>query len=271
MRSVVIASGKGGVGKTTLALNLALALTRYGRQTILVDGNFDFPHVGLMLGKSNFEETIISAIEDRKNIKEVVYKHQSGLKIVPGNISLEHLHKKDINKFNKLVNQLDEYAEIVIVDSGHGFNKENIEVIGNCTDIILVTTPDFVSVTETLKLLKIIKQNPNSKILGVIVNKDSGKDYDMKVENIQTLLGEKVIGVVPEHKSVKQSSKLKHPLIYSHPSSAATEAIEKIACNLINKPYQKKEVVKKTKLVNIMDKVGLKKWYETLLDEEDED
>lgn len=270
MRTIVIASGKGGVGKTTIALNLSLALGKYGRQIILIDANFESPHVGLMLGKSNFEETIITAIEDKKQMKDIVYKHQSGLRIIAGNISLENLHKKDIDKFCKLLPQLNDYAEAVILDLSSGFHKDTIETIDNCTDIILVTTPDFISITETLKLLKIISAKNSKKILGVIVNKDSGREYDMKIENIQSLLGQKVIGVIPEHKSVKESLKLKYPVVYSHPSSPATEAFEKLACNLIGIKYEKKEPEKKTKMGSVMEKVGLKKWYENLM-QDDED
>ncbi|MCB9358397.1 P-loop NTPase [Candidatus Woesearchaeota archaeon] len=267
MRTIVIASGKGGVGKTTFALNISLALGKYGRQVILIDGNFDSPHIGLMLGKSNFEETIISALEG-KDITEVVYKHQSGVKVIAGNISLEHRHKKDIPKFNKLIRKLEEYAEALVIDTSSD-TADSIEIIKHATDVILITTPDFISVTETLKLMKVIEQN-NQKIVGVIVNKYSGKEYDMKIENIQSLIGQKVIGVVPFHKNVMESLKLKYPVVYSHPQSPATEAFEKIACNMIGVEYKKDEPENKTKTAVVMEKVGLKKWYENLM-EEDED
>ena len=115
MRYVAIASGKGGVGKTTLGINLATALAKYGRQVVLVDANFEFPNVGLMLGKSHFEETLISALDNGK-IEKAIYKHQSGLKIIPGNISLEHLHKKDVDKFHSLLPKLKDKAEVLFLD-----------------------------------------------------------------------------------------------------------------------------------------------------------
>ncbi|MFT4303412.1 MAG: P-loop NTPase [Candidatus Woesearchaeota archaeon] len=267
MRIIVLASGKGGVGKSTIALNLGLALTKYGRQIILIDGNFKSPNIGLMLGKSNFEETIISALEG-KEITDCVYKHQSGIRLIPGNISLEHLNKKDINKFNKSIRKLEEYAEALIIDTNSGLD-DNVDIIKHATDVILLTTPDFISVTETLKLIKVIEQN-NQTILGIIVNKYSGKEYDMKIENIQTLIGKKIIGVIQQHKNILESLKLKYPVLYSHPDSPVSEDIEKLACNLIGKEYKKEQVQQKTKMEIAMEKVGLKKWYENLLEEDDE-
>jgi septum site-determining protein MinD len=270
MRTIAIASGKAGVGKSTISMNLALALNNYGRQVILIDANFDFPHLGLMLGKSNFEETIISAIEKKKTMNDVVYRHQSGLKIIPGNISLEHLHKKDINAFINLLPQLKNYAEALIIDLNSGFNKDVFEIINNCSDLIIITTPDIVSITETLKLLKIIREKSNTKIMGVVLNKHSSRSYDMKIENIQSLLQEKVIGVIPDHKSIKESLKFKYPVVYSHPDAPTTKAFEEIACKIIGEKYEEKKVEKKNKMIDLLEKVGLKKWYESLMEEDDE-
>jgi len=269
MRYIAVTSGKGGVGKTTISLNLVTALSRYGRQVILIDANFDFPNLGLMLGKSNFEETIVSAIEGQKDIDKTIYRHQSGLKLIPGSISMENLRKKDIEQFNKLLPELHDKAEALVLDTGAGLNEENLNIIKNCHDLLIVTTPDFIAITETLKMIKVARSH-DKNILGIIVNRFTGRDYDMKIENIQTLLNERVIAVVPEDRAVKEALKLKYPVIYSHPNAPSTVAIEKLACNLIGVQYKEKEPEKKGKLADIMDKVGLKKWYEALK-EEDED
>jgi septum site-determining protein MinD len=267
MRYIAIVSGKGGVGKTTIAVNLATALSKYGRQVILVDANFDFPHVGLMLGKSNFEETIISVIEKDTDMGKAVYRHQSGLKLIPGSISLEHFHKRDIEKFKKSLASLKDKAEALLLDLASGLNRDNLDIIKNCHDLIVVTTPDFISVTETLKLIKVAKTH-DKNIVGIVVNKYSGKDYDMKIENINALLKEKVIAVIPDHSSIKQALKLKYPVVYSHPYSKATEAFEKFACSLIKVEYHPPKQ-KRSRLMNVMESVGLKRWYEALMEEED--
>jgi MinD-like ATPase involved in chromosome partitioning or flagellar assembly len=270
MRKIIIASGKGGVGKSTVALNLTLGLINYSRQAILVDANFNSPNIGLMLGKSNFEDTLISAIDGEKNLKDIIYRHQSSLKIIPGNISLEHLHKKNIPKFNKLLSHLETFTEVVILDSCSGLNKDLFDLLDDGSDVMLVTTPDIISVTETLKLLKVIREKSKSKILGILLNKHSDKSYDMKIDNIQSILGEKIIGIIPNHWTIKESLKLKYPVVYSHPDSPPSLAFEKLACNLIGKNYEEKKNVKKSTMIDLLEKVGLKKWYESLMQENEE-
>lgn len=272
MKTLAIVSGKGGTGKTTISLNLSLALIKYGRQIITVDGNFETPHIGLMLGSSSFEDNIFHAIEEDRNLTEIVYKHQSGLKIIPGNISLEKLHKKDFTKFKEKIKELSNFAELVIVDTDSSFMHDNITFLRGINDIIIVTTPDLLSVTENIKLLKILTSGEkHPKILGVIVNKKTNKDYDMTIENIEELLKQKVIGIIPEHDSIKYSQKLKFPVLYSHPDSKASISYEKIACNLIGQKYKDDTQDKpKTKMEKVMEKVGLKKWYETLVEESED-
>lgn len=272
MKTIAITSGKGGTGKTTIAINLCLALTKYGRQVILADGNFNSPNVGLMLGSTNFDDTIFHAIDDDRNLAEIVYRHQSGLKIIPGDISLEKIHKKDLEKFQEKMKDLENYAESVFVDTDSSFLHDNVKFLKNLTDIILVVTPDLLSVSETLKLLKLLKNKENKpNIIGVIVNMHNNQDFDMDLKNIQTILDEKIIGIIPYHKSIKQSLKLKFPVLYSHPESKTSVAFEKIACNLIGEKYVDPNTnKKKTKMEIVMEKVGLKKWYENLTDEDEE-
>lgn len=269
MRTIAIVSGKGGTGKTTVALNLTLALTKYGRQVILADGNFDCPHVGLMLGSSNFSDTIFHAIEDNRNLSEIVYKHQSGIKIIPGDISLEKIHKKDLVKFKEKIKDLEKYAETVIIDTDSSFLHDNIMFLREASDIIMVVNPDLLSVSETLKLLKLLKhgeKHPN--ILGIVINKKSNKEYDMGIDNIQTILNEKIIGIIPDSDSVKHSLKIKFPVLYSHPDSKPSIAFEQLACNLIGKKYVDERTTKpKKKIEVVMEKLGLKKWYENLTEE----
>ena len=269
MRTIAIASGKGGTGKTTIAINLTLALTKYGRQVILADGNFNNPNIGLMLGSTKFEDTIFHAMDEDRNISEIVYKHQSGLKIIPGDISLEKIHKKDLVKFNDKLQDLKNNAEAVVIDTDSSFLHENVSLLKSIDSVIIVVTPDLISISESLKLLKLLKQGDNkTNVLGIVINMKTNKEYDLSLKNIESILHEKIIGIIPYHDSIKHSLKIKFPVLYSHPDSKASAAFEKLACNLIGKKYKDPKAEKPmTKMESVMEKIGLKKWYETIIED----
>ena len=270
MRSIAIVSGKGGVGLTTISINLATAITSYGRACILVDADLDAPNAALVLGKTSFEETTESIIKGTHSIKQAVFKHQSGLMLIPGSVSIEHLGKKEQDKLLKACTELESVAELLIFDTNTGFGEDVLAILPKVTDIILVTTPDFVSLTESLKMIKIIKQK-KGHLLGVVVNKYSNKEHDLKIENIQSVLNEPVIGIIPEDYAIKESLHLKFPVVYSHPRSKASMSFHKLACNLIEVTYEppQEESTKKQKVMEtVMEKIGLKKWYNTVTKED---
>lgn len=135
-RFVAIVSGKGGVGKTTTALNLGTALNNHGKDVILVDGSLTTPNIGLRLGSSKIPVTLHDVFENNKSILSAIYKHSSGLKIIPGDISLDAFHKVNTKKLIKSMNKLRGASDIVIIDSGAGLSKENLALV-NAADELL--------------------------------------------------------------------------------------------------------------------------------------
>ena len=93
-RFVVIASGKGGVGKTFVSLNLATALSQFGRDVILVDANLSTPHIGMHLGSTTFPVTIHDVLQGKKHIHQALYQHPSKITVVPGSVSLNSVSSK---------------------------------------------------------------------------------------------------------------------------------------------------------------------------------
>ena len=90
------------------------------------------------------------------DVGEAIYKHGSGIKIIPAGISLEDLSGTDINKISKVFSDIDKKAEIIIVDSAAGLGKESIVTMGAADEIFVVTTPDITSVTDSLKAVKVL-------------------------------------------------------------------------------------------------------------------
>ena len=110
---MVVLSGKGGVGKTTTAINLGTALSNFGRDVIVLDANLSTPHMGLQLGAPVVPVSLNDAMSGEKHIQEAVYLHPGGLKIVPSSISLEDLKKTDPKKLKKLLSEENAFLDAI--------------------------------------------------------------------------------------------------------------------------------------------------------------
>jgi len=256
---VVIASGKGGTGKTTTAINLGTALSDFGRDVIVVDANITTPNVGLHLGMHSTQLTLHDALKGKKHIKEVVYSHPSGLKIIPAHISLDESKGIKKEKLADVIMGLAGATDIVIIDTATGFGDEMQNLIKSSDEMLIVTTPELAAITDALKTIKLAEEN-DASVIGIVLNRYSEEDIDMTVENIEKMLGKKILAVIPEDKHIKKSIKLKHPVIYAYPMSPSSVGFKKLAARLIGEKYEtdleKKE--KKKMFYYVLRKIGLR-------------
>jgi septum site-determining protein MinD len=252
MRYIAIASAKGGVGKTTTAINIATALHLFGRSIVLVDANFSKPNVGLHLGTPSVKLGIHDVMAKGKNIRDAVHLHPSGLKVVPADISL-FKHKINYKNFADKLFDLDGYTEAVIIDTSNGLHEEAIETLKGATEIIIVTEPNSTSVTDALKTIHLI-EDQGGFIAGVIITKFRGDNFDMSIDNVKTLLSKPILGVIPFDDAIRKSIAVKHPVNFSHPNSPSALAYKKLAADIIGHSYAEPEKAntKKSFLERIM-------------------
>src|SRR3989344_3526732 len=154
-RYVGILSGKGGVAKTTTALNLGAAFTYFGRDAIVVDGNLTTPNLGLHLGAPVVPINLHHVLKGKNSINEAVYTHDSGLKIIPAGLSVSDLQGVNPDKLKNVLAGLDGLADLVIVDGSAGLGREALAVLQAVQDVIIVTNPELPAVTDALKMIKV--------------------------------------------------------------------------------------------------------------------
>ncbi len=234
IRLVAIASSKGGVGKTTIALNLACALTQLGLDSMVVDGDLRMPNVGMHLGSPKLDATLHSVLAGTSKPHDALYLHTpSGTRLMPGDIG----HTQDINANHLLglARNLSGLAHVALVDSASGLGEESLAVIKTANEVIVITTPDMPAVIDTLKTVKAAKDN-KIHVRGVIVNRARGDDHELQPTNVATLLGVPLMAVVPEDDAVRESLRMKHPVVYSHPDSKASVALRACAESLVRYP-----------------------------------
>jgi len=224
---IAVVSGKGGVGKTTTAINLSTALVEIGKDTIVLDANLTGPNVGLYLGVSNPPVTIHDVLEGKNSVKEATYLHASGLKVIPGSISVDALDKLDLNRIKKTHNKLKGTAESIIIDSGAGLTKETLSIMSIADEILVVTNPELAAVTEALKTIRIAEKK-GIPVLGVVLNRIK-EENELSKENVETILDIPIIAEIPESEDVKKAQAMRHPVVYAEPNSIASLEFKRLA------------------------------------------
>ena len=255
-RFVVITSGKGGVGKTTTAINLGTALTNFGRDVIVLDGNLSTPNVGIHLGAPLVPITLNDVLDGKNEIHEATYIHPSGLKIILSNIGMDRYKKDHLLKLKSIITNLENKSEVVIIDGAAGLGNEAISVMSMANEAIIVTTPDLPSVTDALKACKTAEKN-STKVIGLIVTKVNNDNLELSIPNIEMIIGKPVIGVIPNDNNIRKSLFMKNPVNFTHPTSQSSVAYKKIAAKLIGEKYVESIEEKESIFKFVLRRLGL--------------
>lgn len=235
---VGIVSGKGGVAKTSTALGLGAALHQFGRDVVIVDGNLSTPNLGLHLGVMSVPITLHDVLKGRYSITEAVYRHSSGLKIIPGGLSLRDFSGINPYRLKEVLPGLRGLADIVVVDGAAGLGNENLAVVEAVDDVLVVSHPEIPSLTDALKAIK-ISESLGKRVKGVILTK-TGNPYDLSVDAVERLLENNVLAVIPDDKAMRESLVRKEAVVFSHPRSKSAIAYKKLAADLIGLRYDDK-------------------------------
>lgn len=237
---IVITSGKGGVGKTTTAINLGAAINHFGKDVLIVDGNLSTPNVGIHLGSPEVPINLNHIIKGKADAYEGVYEHESGVKIIPSSLSIRELNLVDPDKLKNFKKDFKKISDYVIIDSAAGLGNEATSAIKTADELILVSNPEMPAIADALKTIKLAQQL-KKPITGVIMTRVKKNGIELSPETVKEMLEVPILGMVPEDISVSKALNMKNAVVHTHPKSTSARAYKEIAAQLIGEKYDSRK------------------------------
>jgi len=175
-RTLAITGGKGGIGKTSVALNLSLTLAREGYRVLLLDGDTDLANVSIMLGRYP-ERTLANVMAGECSLRDVIMEAEWGLHIIPGASGVEQcvdMAAEESLRVLKALSRLEKNYDYVITDTASGLQKTGMHMIAAAELACVVVTPDPASLTDAFSLIKLLIRRGYRRTPSVLVNMAQG-------------------------------------------------------------------------------------------------
>jgi MinD-like ATPase involved in chromosome partitioning or flagellar assembly len=231
---VGVISLKGGVGKTSSVVSLGAALASFGKKVLLVDANFSAPNLGLHLNVISPEKTIHHVLGGKENLTEAIVSLED-FDILPASLFPNFLI--DPLKLKTKLRSLKQKYDIILLDSSPSLNSESLASILASDELLVVTTPDYSTLSLTLKTLKFshLKGVPVS---GLILNKVYGKNFELSLDEIERSSEVPVLAVIPHDPRILKAQANFIPFTNFKPRSSAGIEYSKLAALLIGEKIQ---------------------------------
>ncbi len=254
-RVISVTSGKGGVGKTSFSVNLAIQLQKMGKRVIILDADFGLSNVEVMLGIRP-RYNLADLIYRDKTIDEIITPGPMDIGFISGGSGVQELVSLDKDKIKLLISKLsylDNEYDVVIIDTGAGISDSVLEFVLTSPDIMLVVTPEPTSITDAYALLKLVNRKkdfiPDHKTIRIVSNKvenasEGAEIYDKlntvssKFLNIQL----EYIGYICQDKNISRAVIEQKPISISDPEGMTATSIRQIADRILNdRQYEHQE------------------------------
>lgn len=255
-RVLTVTSGKGGVGKSNTSINLAIQFRKMGKKVVILDADFGLANIEIMFGCVP-QHNLVDLIYQGKSIKDIITRGPMDIGFISGGSGISGMGNLTLDQLNYIINnlaELDAFADVIIIDTGAGISDAVMEFLVASEEILLVTTPEPTSITDSYSLLKALyrhpKYSPESTTVKMIANRVEREEDGKTLYNKLDLVVKKYLkmpfeylGGVPQDDKLVKAVMQQTPVSMMYPSSKASIAYENIAGKLMNK----EEVAKQPK------------------------
>lgn len=247
-RVITVTSGKGGVGKSNTSINLAIQFRKMEKKVIILDADFGLANIEIMFGAVP-KHNLCDLIYQKKNIKEIITWGPMEVGFISGGsgiAGMSNLSREYLQYIIQNLVQLDSIADIIIVDTGAGISDAVLEFLVASGEILLVTTPEPTSITDSYSLLKALYRHPrfdeNMTKVKMIANRvsrdEEGKILFRKLNAVverYLKIPMVYLGSVPEDIQLSRAVMQQVPVSLQNPGAKSTAAYERLALKLLDK------------------------------------
>lgn len=243
---ISVSSGKGGVGKTSFAVNFAIALSRMGKRVLVIDADFGLANIDVMLGVSVVHD-LSSVIRGEQDIRDVIVEGHHGVKFISGGSGVYELVSLDEARVARLVSQmcrLEDIADIILLDTGAGISDVVLRVVRSSDEAFVITTPEPTAIMDAYALIKTVNRfgdNPDMRLIVNLVN--SNKEGNEMLSGFARVVKKNMeidlnrTGFILKDPSVALAVKAQVPLLIGYPNSPAAQNIQSIASSYLDVPF----------------------------------
>ncbi|MBO6133626.1 MAG: MinD/ParA family protein [Lachnospiraceae bacterium] len=250
-RVITVTSGKGGVGKSNVAINLAVQFKRHGKRVIIFDADFGLANIEVMFGAIP-KHSLADLLYQGMSIRDIITWGPMEIGFISGGsgiIGMSNLNRDNLNYLVSNLSELDSIADVIIIDTGAGISDAVLEFLVASGEILLVTTPEPTSITDSYSLLKSLNNHPRFENAGIpvkvitnmIETSEEGKQLFNKLNTVvkrYLSLSIELLGVIPLDNSIGKSIMQQTPVTIMDPDCKSSKAFKDIAETLMDIPHE---------------------------------
>lgn len=245
-RVIAVTSGKGGVGKTSFSVNLAIQLSKRGKKVVIIDADFGLANVEIMLGIRP-QYNMADLIHNEMNVDDIITKGPLDIGFISGGSGVQdmvNLDKEQVKTLIPKLVRLDSLADVIIIDTGAGISDAVLEFILSSPEVIIVATPEPTSITDAYSLLKTVNRSKDfmveEKKIQIVSNrvgsKEEGKEIYDKLNIVSTKflnIHLEYLGAIMQDPNASKAVIEQKPVSLAFPNSISTRCYQEIGNKLL--------------------------------------
>ena len=242
-RVITITSGKGGVGKTNLAVNLAIALQMTGKKVLVIDADIGMANVDVILGSVS-KHNMLDLLDDEVELKDVLVEGPHGVNYISGSSGVEkalNFTPEERRMLHKKLAPCSDFADIILIDTGAGLGRHVVDFLIAADEVLLVTTPEPTALSDAFAVIKTYSLHSERRNLRLVINRIFDNEECNEVTDKMRTISQQLlkmpiecVGYIFEDRAVMECVKKQVPFIIEKPDCLASKCILEMVDSILN-------------------------------------